>query len=59
MGLDRLLMLRKGIPDIRLLRSADPRVAGQMTDLEPYRPVSYLPAVTRDLSVAISVGDDA
>jgi phenylalanyl-tRNA synthetase alpha chain len=25
LGLDRLLMLRKGIPDIRLLRSADPR----------------------------------
>ena len=59
MGLDRLLMLRRGIPDIRLLRSADPRVAGQMTDLEPYRPVSDLPAVTRDLSVAISVDDDA
>jgi hypothetical protein len=30
MGLDRLLMLRKQVPDIRLLRSADPRVAGQM-----------------------------
>lgn len=59
MGLDRLLMLRKGIPDIRLLRSADPCVAGQMTDLKPYRPVSDLPAVTRDLSVAISVDDDA
>lgn len=59
MGLDRLLMLRKGIPDIRLLRSADPRVAGQMTDLDPYRLVSDLPAVTRDLSVAISVDDDA
>jgi len=59
MGLDRLLMLRKGIPDIRLLRSEDCRVAGQMTDLEPYRPVSALPAVTRDLSVAISVDDDA
>ncbi len=59
MGLDRLLMLRKGIPDIRLLRSPDPRVAGQMTDMEHYRPVSDLPAVTRDLSVAISVDDDA
>jgi phenylalanyl-tRNA synthetase alpha chain len=30
MGLDRLLMLLKGIPDIRLLRSADARVASQM-----------------------------
>jgi phenylalanyl-tRNA synthetase alpha chain len=53
MGLDRLLMLRKGIPDIRLLRSADPRVAGQMTDLAPYRPVSAMPPVQRDLSVAV------
>lgn len=59
MGLDRLLMLRKGIPDIRLLRSADPPVAAQMEDLEPYRPVSNLPSVTRDLSVAIPAGDDA
>lgn len=51
MGLDQLLMLRKGVPDIRLLRSANPRVAVQMTDLEPYRPASDLPAVSRDLSV--------
>jgi tRNA synthetases class II core domain (F) len=33
MGLDRLLMLVKHIPDIRLLRSVDPRIAGQMLDL--------------------------
>lgn len=43
MGLDRFLMLGKGIPDIRLLRSADPRVAAQMLDLSPYRPVSAMP----------------
>lgn len=59
LGLDRLLMLRKGVPDIRLLRSQDPRVAGQMADLDPYRPVSDLPAVTRDLSVAVPVSDSA
>jgi phenylalanyl-tRNA synthetase alpha chain len=53
LGLDRLLMLRKGIPDIRLLRSADPRVASQMLDLAPYRPVSHLPPVRRDLSVVV------
>ena len=53
LGLDRLLMLRKGVPDIRLLRSADPRVAVQMLDLEAYQPVSHLPAVRRDLSVAL------
>jgi phenylalanyl-tRNA synthetase alpha chain len=58
MGLDRLLMLRKTIPDIRLLRSADPRVAGQMLDLAPYRPVSAMPAVRRDLSVAVDAGTD-
>ncbi len=52
LGLDRLLMLGKGIPDIRLLRSADPRIAGQLLDLAPYRPVSLLPPVRRDLSVA-------
>jgi phenylalanyl-tRNA synthetase alpha chain len=53
LGLDRLLMLRKGVDDIRLLRSADPRVARQMTDLTPYRPVSAQPPARRDLSVAL------
>lgn len=52
-GLDRLLMLRKGIEDIRLLRSTDPRVAGQLLDLAPYLPVSSMPAVKRDISVAV------
>ena len=50
LGLDRALMLRKGIGDIRLLRSADPRVADQLLDLEPYRPVSSMPPARRDLS---------
>jgi phenylalanyl-tRNA synthetase alpha chain len=57
MGLDRMLMLVKEIPDIRLLRSAQPEVAGQMTDLDPYRPVSPMPGVRRDLSVAVDAGD--
>ncbi|MDX6280956.1 MAG: phenylalanyl-tRNA synthetase alpha chain [Kribbellaceae bacterium] len=52
-GLDRLVMLRKGIRDIRLLRSTDPRVAGQLLDLSPYKPVSAMPAVRRDLSVVV------
>lgn len=51
MGLDRALMLRKGVDDIRLLRSKDPRIAAQMLDLEPWRPVSLMPAVQRDLSI--------
>lgn len=52
-GLDRMLMLRKGVADIRELRSADPRIATQMLDLEPYRPVSRQAAMRRDLSIAV------
>lgn len=57
-GLDRLLMLRKGVPDIRLLSSDDPRVAAQMLDLTPYRPVSRHPPVMRDISVAVGADAD-
>jgi phenylalanyl-tRNA synthetase alpha chain len=53
-GLDRMLMLRKGIDDIRILRASDPRIVEQMLDLSPYRPVSRMPAVRRDISIAIS-----
>jgi phenylalanyl-tRNA synthetase alpha chain len=53
-GLDRILMLRKGIADIRALRSTDPRIARQMLDLAPYRPVSAQPAITRDLSIVVA-----
>jgi phenylalanyl-tRNA synthetase alpha chain len=53
MGLDRALMLRKGIDDIRLLRSTEPRITAQLLDLEPWRPVSRLPAMRRDLSVVV------
>jgi phenylalanyl-tRNA synthetase alpha chain len=42
-GLERAVMLRKGIDDIRLLRSADPRVREQMNDLSAYRVVSSMP----------------
>jgi phenylalanyl-tRNA synthetase alpha chain len=57
-GLDRLLMLRKGIRDIRLLRSTDPRVADQMLDLAPYKSVSSMPPVRRDLSVVVDASAD-
>ena len=59
LGLDRLLMLAKNVPDIRLLRSDDERVRVQMLDLSPYRTVSAMPAITRDLSVAIASDLDA
>jgi phenylalanyl-tRNA synthetase alpha chain len=56
-GLDRLVMLIKGIDDIRLLRSGDPRVARQMLDLDPYEPVSNQPAISRDMSVCVADPD--
>jgi phenylalanyl-tRNA synthetase alpha chain len=59
LGLDRIVMLRKGIPDIRLLRADDPRVAAQLLDLAPYRAVSAMPRVTRDLSIAMAPPIDA
>lgn len=58
-GLDRCVMIAKGIPDIRALRSADPRVARQMLDLDPWVPVSSMPPVRRDLSIAIAEGTTA
>jgi phenylalanyl-tRNA synthetase alpha chain len=58
MGLDRLLMLVKHIPDIRLLRSGDPRIIRQMYDLARYRHASPMPPIIRDLSVAVWQGDD-
>jgi phenylalanyl-tRNA synthetase alpha chain len=58
MGLDRAVVLRKGVPDIRLLRAADPRIADQMLDLAPWRSVSMLPAVRRDLSIVAASGVD-
>jgi phenylalanyl-tRNA synthetase alpha chain len=57
-GLDRILMLRKGIPDIRLLRNEDPRIATQMLDLETYRPISRHPAAVRDISIMAADHED-
>lgn len=53
-GLDRALMLRKGVGDIRLLRATDPRIARQMLTLDRYRPVSSMPPTVRDLSIAVA-----
>jgi phenylalanyl-tRNA synthetase alpha chain len=52
-GLDRLAMLIKRIDDIRLLRSTDPRIAGQMLTLDRYEPVSNQPTTHRDLSICV------
>ena len=58
MGLERALMLRKSIPDIRYLRAADPRIASQMLTLEPWQHVSPLPASRRDISVVLAEEED-
>jgi len=53
LGLDRVLMLRKGLDDLRLLRATDPRVGSQLLDLSPWKPVSDQPPIRRDLSLAV------
>lgn len=52
-GLDRLVMTLKDIPDVRYLRSNNPKIAAQMIDLAPYHEVSNQPAITRDLSYSV------
>ncbi|MEM8889064.1 MAG: hypothetical protein AAGD28_13855 [Bacteroidota bacterium] len=58
LGLDRILMLRKGMKDVRLIASHNPRISKQMKDLEPYKEVSYMPAVRRDLSLVLDIETD-
>lgn len=53
LGLERILMVRKNIKDIRLLRSTNEKVECQMHDLEPYKEVSSMPPVVRDISVVV------
>lgn len=53
-GLDRMVMLIKGIDDIRILRSEDIRIKHQMTNLDPYHLVSKYPPIRQDISVSVS-----
>ena len=54
LGLDRAVMLRKGLPDIRLLRSEHPQIARQMENLSPWLPVSLQPSMKRDISIVVA-----
>ena len=56
MGFERLVMSRKMLPDIRLIRSSNPRIMSQMLNLEPYKKVSNQPAIKRDLSFCVPIG---
>ncbi|MGI9118080.1 MAG: hypothetical protein ACR2IQ_00835 [Minisyncoccia bacterium] len=57
MGIERLIMARKSLPDIRLIRSTDPRIIKQMTNIEKFKSVSDKPAMTRDMSYTVSKYD--
>lgn len=53
-GVDRLAMIKMRLPDIRLLRSTDPRVLKQLADLDHiYQEVSKYPPITRDISFIV------
>ncbi len=52
-GLDRLVMTLKEIPDIRYLRSTNLKIAEQMVNLETYHEVSNQPAIRRDMSYVV------
>lgn len=53
-GVDRLAMVKMGIPDIRILWSDDPRIAKQFKDINSkYKEVSKYPETSRDISFVI------
>lgn len=51
-GLDRLVMVRKALPDIRLLRDPLPAIAKQMKHLDAWKEISRQPTAARELSLA-------
>jgi len=53
MGFDRLVMSLKTLPDIRFLRSIDPRISSQMKSLEKFKNVSNQPPISRDMSYCV------
>ena len=57
-GLDRSVMIRKQIDDIRILRSENPNISKQMLDLKKYKQVSKYQKVKRDLSIATYIDSD-
>jgi len=54
-GLDRVAMIKMGIPDIRILWSDDPRITSQFKDINSkYKEVSKYPETSRDISFIIN-----
>ncbi len=53
-GIDRLAMIKMGIPDIRILWSDDLRITSQFKDINSkYKEVSKFPMTSRDISFVI------
>ncbi len=53
-GVERLAMMKAGIPDIRVLWSDDPRITKQFTSIDSrYKEVSKYPSVIRDISFIV------
>ena len=53
-GLDRVAMIKMGIPDIRILWSNDPRIKSQFKDINSkFKEVSKYPPVVRDISFVV------
>ena len=53
-GLDRVAMVKMGIPDIRILWSEDTRITSQFKDINSkYKDVSKYPETSRDISFII------
>ena len=53
-GLDRVAMIKMGIPDIRILWSEDSRITGQFEDINSkFKEVSKYPETSRDISFII------
>ena len=53
-GIERLAMVKMGIPDIRIFWSEDPRITSQFKDINSqYKEVSKFPMTYRDISFII------
>ena len=57
MGIERLVMARKNLPDIRLIRSIDPRVTKQMINMAKFKNISNQPAIVWDMSYCVNKND--
>ena len=58
LGIDRAIMVRKGVSDIRLLSVSDEKVQAQFLNLDPWRPVPLGRQVTRELQLQLTTSED-